>query len=150
MREILGKIFPVCNFGKSFLVGIFWEEFHLQEILGRISQLVYFGKSFPVGIFCEELLQENSAMNYFCCKIGYSQSGYLSKFFLNWEFWEELILTISSRLGISGKITSENFPGLEILGKITVDASADSNSFRAEKIFPGCDIHLFARIFTPE
>ena len=104
MREILGKIFPVCNFGKSFLVGIFWEEFHLKEILGKISQWVYFGKSFPVGIFCEELLQENSAMNYFCCKIGYSQSGYLSKFFLNWEFWEELILTISSRLWILGRI----------------------------------------------
>ena len=65
------------------------------------------------------------------------------------NFWEELILKNFLRLLILERITFQDFPSREILRRIIITTSADSNSSPTQKIFPGCDIHLFATIFTP-
>ena len=65
------------------------------------------------------------------------------------NFWEELILQNFPRLLILGKNIFQDFPGQEILRRIIITTSADSNSSPTQNFFPGCDIHLFARIFTP-
>ena len=64
------------------------------------------------------------------------------------NFWEESILQNFPRLLILGRIIFQDFPGREILRRIIITTSADSNSSPTQKFFPGCDIHLFAKIFT--
>ena len=61
----------------------------------------------------------------------------------------KLILQNFLRLLILERITFQDFPSREILRRIIITTSADSNSSPTQKIFPGGDIHLFARIFTP-
>ena len=66
------------------------------------------------------------------------------------NFREELILQNFPRLLILERITFQDFPSREILRRIIITTSADSIFSPTQKIFPGCDIHLFARIFTPD
>ena len=65
------------------------------------------------------------------------------------NFLEKLTLQNFPRLLILERITFQDFPSREILRRIIITTSADSNFSPTQKIFPGCDIHLFARIFTP-
>ena len=127
----------------------FCEEFPSQDILWiiTISTSAHFLKQW----------WENSKMNFFWCKVLFSQSGklgwnYFCRFFRDWEFLGRINFAEFSKtlaLLTLGRIIFQDFPGWEILRRIIITTSADSNSSPTQNFFPGCDIHLFAKIFTP-
>ena len=119
----VGKDFSWDNLRRIFQLGYFWKNEHEC----KCKEIPEWGK---VGFF----QSGNFRKNHFC------------RFFPDWEFWEESILKTFLRLLLLGRIKIAIF----LAGKFWEElASTDSNSSWMQKIFPGCDIHLFARIFTP-
>ena len=131
---------------KSYVLQ-FCEEFSSHDILGRIT--------ISTSAHFLSQLWENSKMNFFWCRYYFPIQECLDEitfadFSGTVNFKEELILQNFPRLLILGRIIFQDFPGWEILRRIIITTSADSNSSPTQKIFPGCDIHLFARKFTPD
>ena len=140
-----GTLFAKDMFGWILCSRICVKNFR-QDILRRIT--------ISTSAHFLSQLWENSKMNFFWCRYYFPIQECLdgitfADFSGTVNFKEELILQNFPRLLILGSIIFQDFPGPEILRRIIITTSADSNSSPTQNFFPGCDIHLFARIFTP-